>query len=704
MKKTKRNDRVDPSRVRADGWVNILTGLGLKGKDKRMESRAEWDRLSESDAEQLYAADDIAAKVVDAPVEDSLREGWKLVNIDEIQKKRLDSEFHDRLKLTSKIETAWKYSRMYGGGGLLLVTDDTADFSTPLNPARMKSIRSVIAFTRYELQGQDIESDLESPNYGLPRYYMISPRGGQSGGGTAGQKFHHSRVIRFEGKLLPPRLFSQNNYWHDSYLNALQNSLLNFNTAHDSAALAVQDFRIAVFKLKNLQALVANNQDDLVKKRLEIVNLSKSIAKAVVIDSEGESFEYSATSFTGIPEILDKMTKRLQAGTPLPHTRLFGNSPSGMGGSGRHEEVNWYDYIASLQDSLLHPILMRLYTLIGAQTTIKIPLPQDFDIEFNPLWQMDEREIAEIRSKQAATDQIYLENGVLDSAEIRDSRFGTGKWAMDTTLKEVTVPDPAIPAADPGAPGAPAQVDISKQALNGAQISSVLETVQSVVAGALPRESAVNIILKAIPTLSQAEAEAIVGSAGKGFIPAPNASQFLARQDASAIQSLVFSKDKFKDAAAAKKWAEEHGFHFGKVDETGSSFRLRQEEPGKFDLMRSKELAPGVTGVIGIQKDEAEIPQIVRDNAKEGLALRQRWGRGGTSIVARRAKDLAEGKLPSRTTLTRMASYSKKLEGMDGKKHDDGGPTSEQISVMLLGGKEGIDWAKERLKVLDGGE
>lgn len=460
----------DPSRLKVDGWANILTGLGIRGKDKRLNAEAQWNRMDESKAEQLYASDDIASKVVDYPVEDSLREGWKLIGVDDVQTSKLNSEFYDRLKLAGKVELAWKYARMYGGGGLLLMTDDTQDYATPLNPDRVKSIRSVVAFTRWELQAQDIESDLASTNYGLPKYYSISPRGGQNGGGVAAQKFHHSRVIRFEGKLLPPRLFAQNNYWHDSVLNQLENSLLNFNTSYDSAANAVQDFRVAIFKLKNLQSLVANNQDDLVTKRLQILNTGKSLANALVIDADGESMEYSNSSFAGIPETLDKMSKRLQAATPIPHTRLFGNSPSGMGGTGRAEEGNYYDYLSQLQENYLHPILMKLYRLIAAQTTVGIKLTTEFDVEFNPLWQMDDKELVEIRGKQAAADQIYLENGVLDPTEVRDSRFGTGKWSAEVKLQEprpeplpeptpAPVPQPA-PAPTPELPSpAPVKAD-----------------------------------------------------------------------------------------------------------------------------------------------------------------------------------------------------------------------------------------------------
>lgn len=70
----------------------------------------------------------------------------------------------------------------------------------------------------------------------------------------------------------------------------------------------------------------------------------------------------------------------------------------------------------------------------------------------------------------------------------------------------------------------------------------------------------------------------------------------------STIQSLIFDKNRYS-AAEAKAWAGKHGYESGKVDETGESFRLRQEEPGDFERFRTIELAPGVKAVIGVKGD-----------------------------------------------------------------------------------------------------
>ncbi len=71
------------------------------------------------------------------------------------------------------------------------------------------------------------------------------------------------------------------------------------------------------------------------------------------------------------------------------------------------------------------------------------------------------------------------------------------------------------------------------------------------------------------------------------------------------VQTLIFSKEGFKTAEEAKRWAADHGFEDAKVDETGDSFRIRQRDPADFkdSSFRTIELTKGVQAVIGKLKE-----------------------------------------------------------------------------------------------------
>jgi hypothetical protein len=55
-------------------------------------------------------------------------------------------------------------------------------------------------------------------------------------------------------------------------------------------------------------------------------------------------------------------------------------------------------------------------------------------------------------------------------------------------------------------------------ALNGAQVTSLLDIVRSVALGELPRDAAIGIIKRAF-LVNDAEASELLGSVGNGFVP-----------------------------------------------------------------------------------------------------------------------------------------------------------------------------------------
>lgn len=412
-----------------DGWVNVLTGLGQLNKDKRTGASIEYSPFQESDAASLYAGDDIAAKIVDLLPDEALREPFEVTGVEEAQAQAISKEF-ERLKAVQAMNKAWKWARLFGGSGIFMVTNDSRDLAEPMQPNA--KLLSLVVMSRWELVAdfESIETDIRKTNFGMPTLYNFYPRSASTDVAT---KIHASRIIRFDGVELPERERVQNQYWGDSILNRLYNAIRNYNSVHDSAASVMQDFRVAVFKIKNLADRIAGGDDQAVIKRLQLVDLSRSIARAVVIDADGEDFEYRSGTVSGMPELISKAENRLVAGTNIPHTVLLGESPSGSNATGNSTVLGWYDYIASQQSVYLKPKHQELILKVMASIGIQPPL--GWDVSYAPLWQMDEKEISELRNKNMQTDVGYIDAGVLSQEEVRESRFGGKKYSSETSLQ-----------------------------------------------------------------------------------------------------------------------------------------------------------------------------------------------------------------------------------------------------------------------------
>jgi hypothetical protein len=90
-------------------------------------------------------------------------------------------------------------------------------------------------------------------------------------------------------------------------------------------------------------------------------------------------------------------------------------------------------------------------------------------------------------------------------------------------------------------------------------------------------------------------------------------------------------------------------------------------------------------------------PEDVAAAAKHGLELRERFGRGGTSVGVRRARQLAERRSVSRRDITAISAYFARHEvDKAAKSHkwaDETNPSAGYIAWLLWGGEPGRKWA-----------
>lgn len=403
-----------------DGWANMLTGLGVAGADKRNAGIALYNgALQEWDAEQLYASDPLARRMCDLLPDEGTRK-W-------IEEADIEKEITDdclRLNVREKFNEAWKASRQYGGAGIYVNTGDSIEeLGKPLDENNIKKIKALTVFNRWELwvNSTDVERDLNHPNFGMPVRYYLQPRG------SMGQKMvpiHNSRIIRFDGLKLPRLLFIQNNFWSDSMFTAIYELLRDFNVAVAGVANVVQDLRVFWYQIKGLADAIANGQEALVQKRIQMANLARSVIGAHILDAE-EKMGSEQQTYRGIEELVEVIKSRLQYASSIPHTILFNESPAGgLNGAGGHELTTWYDHVHSIQEVFIRPKLDRFFKLLflSKKGPTNGVIPEDWVYEFEHLLEADESEEAKNYYQMAQGDQIYADLG-MDAGVLLKKRF-----------------------------------------------------------------------------------------------------------------------------------------------------------------------------------------------------------------------------------------------------------------------------------------
>ena len=100
---------------------------------------------------------------------------------------------------------------------------------------------------------------------------------------------------------------------------------------------------------------------------------------------------------------------------------------------------------------------------------------------------------------------------------------------------------------------------------------------------------------------------------------------------------------------------------------------------------------------------ELRAPADVAEVAKRGLEAREKYGRGGTLVGARRAGQLAGREIVSIETIKRMVAYFTRhaidLEAPAAKPGHPDYPSAGRIAWDLWGGAPGRAWARRQLTV-----
>lgn len=433
-----------------DGWMNILTGLG-SGNDKRMGTQISYRRMSDTEADNLYGTSDTAARIVDIEPEDAIRQWFTFTCSDETVAGKVDTVVND-FKVATKFSEAWSWARLYGGSAIFMNCDDSKLPSEPLDLNAIRKLKSLIILEKRDLSPASMDNDLDSKHFGEPLTYRINTANGTAE--NSGAEIHRSRLILWYGVKLPPRMSQSNDYWGDSVLNRCQEAIVNHAISNNAVATILQEFNQGVFKMRGLAEMLLAGHDKEVQKRLSTVQLSRSICRAVVIDSEAEEFTNVGAHVTGIPDMLRTVDKRLVVASRMPHTKILGESPSGLGATGQSEEKNWNDHVSNQQEIILRPRVQQFLEVIlhSKDGPTKGVVPKDWKFEFNPLVQQTEKEKIDNRKTQADADKIYIETGVVDPTEVRRSRFPGGVYSFETmidtnldpTAKPKEVKDPIV--------------------------------------------------------------------------------------------------------------------------------------------------------------------------------------------------------------------------------------------------------------------
>lgn len=498
-------------RARLDGWVNLAASIGTtSGRLGGFRFQAN-DRIDDTTLEAMYDGDGYAARIVDALPRYALRKPFVVSTGEAAMDTAISSQI-DSLALRRYLLEAWSWGRLFGGALLWVGADDGRAPVDPLDYNNIRSIRFLSVHDRCLAMPVAYFTDPLHPDFGTPSLYRIEQQGARGSGSAI---VHASRLVRFGGVLTTRRQRVRNNDWDNSVLQRVWDKLLAFNAAYANGGTLLADASQGVYKIKGLMEMMAGSESDLLQRRLMIMDQSRSIARAVLLDAEMEDFSRVETSLTGLPDVIDRFALYLAGVAEMPVTVLMGRSPAGMNATGEADITLWYATVGAEQGNYLQPRLERVMRMLlraknGPTGGVE---PKDWKLSFASLYDMTPKETAELRKITADTDKTYIDAQVVTPEEVATSRFRPEGWSAEMVI-DLEARAAATENASPS--------DAPKTDATTAITAIAKPIIDAVAAREMPRATGVVSLMHDLGDTDPARAESILGDVGVSFFTKPD--------------------------------------------------------------------------------------------------------------------------------------------------------------------------------------
>jgi phage-related protein (TIGR01555 family) len=458
----------------ADSWRNAITKLGQTG-DKSTHTRfGPGSLLDDTTLEDLYTSNKLAARIIDRLPDDATREQIEIIKADEeIDEKSLRSWLED-LEALTMFGDGWRWARLFGGALIVMAVNDGLPFEMPLDLKKARGIAGLSVVDKRFVQPDILDPGLGSRGFGNPQHYEIFLPFGRNNT----RKIHRSRVIRFDSYRLPPFTLAKNGGWAPSILDRIYTTLRRLGTVRGYSENIIHHVSLMLLKMAGLRKQLAGGEKSRsqVKEDLDSIKEAMDSLHLLAIDAADDFSRNESTALTGLKDLLERFLDDLVSETDMPRSLLLGETPGGLNtGENAGETRAWFDHVRAQQKLILTPRINQLLTvLFSIERNAGRAAPTEWQIDYASLWQMNENEAADIRTKNAQSDTAYWTMGSLSSGEIRKSRFLDGNQGdilleeedLETPPEEPEVPEEEegeeVPEEDDLPPPRPMPSDASK--------------------------------------------------------------------------------------------------------------------------------------------------------------------------------------------------------------------------------------------------
>lgn len=402
---------------------------------------------------ELYVEHGLVQTIIDVPVDDGLRGGV------EISSKQLDEEQIQELQISldrdddlNVVGQALKWNRLYGGAGILIMTDQDPETPLDLNLITKDSPLEFRAVDMWELfwdkqNTEGYDPEIQTQEFSYYNYYA--------------KMLHKSRVMRLKGLTAPSFIRPRLRGWGFSVVEHLVRSINQYLKANNLSFEVLDEFKIDIFKIKNLtDTLLSPNGDQQVSRRIRLANWNKNYQNGIVMDAE-DDYAQKQLSFAGLAEVMKEIRMQIASDMRMPLTKVFGISAAGFNSGEDDIEV----YNAMIESTVRNKAKYDILRIIEIKCQKLFGfIPDDLSIKFKPLRILNSEQEENVKTLKFNRLMQAKSAGEITTLEFREScnRDQLLSIQLDTTIDKLNPDDPQIEQLVTS-PGVPANPDVAAE-------------------------------------------------------------------------------------------------------------------------------------------------------------------------------------------------------------------------------------------------
>lgn len=152
--------------------------------------------------------------------------------------------------------------------------------------------------------------------------------------------------------------------------------------------------------------------------RAQLINAYRDNRNLLFLDKATEEFFQVNTPLSGLDALQAQAQEQMAAVSHIPLVKLLGITPTGLNASSDGEIRVFYDYVRGYQSNVLQPLLANVLKV--AQLSLFGEIDPDISWQWESMEELSALEDADRRNKDATSDQVYMEAGVVTPQQVAE--------------------------------------------------------------------------------------------------------------------------------------------------------------------------------------------------------------------------------------------------------------------------------------------